>query len=227
MPRSARVAPGGVVYHVLNRAVARSQIFKKDGDYEAFERVLGLALERCPLRLLAYCLMPTHWHLVLWPREDGQLTAFARWLTHTHTMRWHAHHLTSGTGHLYQGRFKAFPVQDDTHFITVCRYVERNPVRAGLVARAEQWPWSSLRWFQQAAPACLSLLSEWPVPRPEPWGEFVNEPLTASELAAVRRSTRRGTPYGSEDWQTTIARRLHLESTLRPLGRPRKLRPEK
>jgi putative transposase len=216
-----------VVYHVLNRGVARSTLFKKAGDYEAFERVLGLALDRCPLRLLAFCLMPTHWHLVLWPTEDGQLTAFARWLTHTHTMRWHAHYRTAGTGHLYQGRFKAFPLQDDTHFLTVCRYVERNPVRAGVVARAEQWPWSSLRWSPQADPPVPSWLSEWPVPRPDQWVELVNEPLTAGELAALRRSTRRGTPYGSEAWQTAIARRLHLESTLRPLGRPRRLHPEK
>ena len=227
MPRYARVAPGGVVYHTLNRAVARSTLFKKDGDYEALERVLGLALERCPLRLLAFCLMPTHWHLVLWPTADGQLTAFTRWLTHTHTMRWHAHDRTAGTGHLYQGRRKAFPVQDDAHFLTVCRDVERNPVRAGLVARAEHWPWSSLRWLRQADPPVSSWLSEWPVPRPDQWVEWVNEPLAAGELAALRRSTRRGTPYGSAAWQTAIARRRHLESTLRPLGRPRRRHPEK
>jgi putative transposase len=227
LPRCARVAPGGVVYHTLNRAVARSTLFKKDGDYEAFERVLGLALERCPIRLLAFCLMPTHWHLVLWPIEDGQLTSFTRWLTHTHTMRWHAHYGTAGTGHLYQGRFKAFPVQDDTHLLTVCRYVERNPVRAGLVARAEQWRWSSLWWAQQARQLGTPWLSEWPVPRPEPWAEIVNEPLTAAELAAVRRSARRGTPYGSDGWRAAIARQLNLESTLRALGRPRKRPPEK
>ena len=96
MPRAARHVPGGFVYHALNRAVARLPLFQKDGDYEAFERVLALALEKHPTRLLAYCVMPNHWHMVLWPEQDGQLTAFLRWLTNTHTMRWHAHYHTSG-----------------------------------------------------------------------------------------------------------------------------------
>ena len=105
MPRRARQAAGGFVYHVLNRAVARLPLFQKDGDFEGFEHVMVAALEEHPTRLLAYCLMPNHWHMVLWPRRDGELSAFVRWLTHTHTMRWHAHYHTVGTGHLYQGRF--------------------------------------------------------------------------------------------------------------------------
>src|SRR5258708_33837254 len=119
MPRSARIAPGGFVYHALNRAVARLPLFEKEADYEAFERVLLEAHQRTPTRILAYCVMPNHWHFVLWPKADGELTRFLRWLTHTHTMRWHAHHHTGGTGHLYQGRFKAFPVQSDEHLLTV------------------------------------------------------------------------------------------------------------
>src|SRR6266853_483700 len=137
MPRQARNAPGGMVFHVLNRAVARHAIFQKDGDYEAFERVFAKALEKHPIRVLSYCLMPNHWHLVLWPAREGELTAFVRWLTHTHTMRWHAHYHSAGSGHLYQGRFKSFPLQQDAHFLTVGRYVERNPLRARLVAAAE------------------------------------------------------------------------------------------
>ena len=105
MPRQARHAPGGLIYHVLNRAVARLPLFEKPADYAAFERVLCETLERFPMRILAYVVMPNHWHFVLWPLEDGDLTAFCRWLTHTHTMRWRAHYHTSGTGHLYQGRF--------------------------------------------------------------------------------------------------------------------------
>src|SRR6266404_8763338 len=136
MPRQARKAPGGVVFHVLNRAVARHAIFQKDGDYEAFERVFAEVLEKHPIQVLNYCLMPNHWHLVLWPETDGELTDFVRWLTHTHKMRWHAHHHSSGTGHLYQGRFKSFPIQADDHLYTVLRYVERNALRANLVAQA-------------------------------------------------------------------------------------------
>src|SRR5207244_11561664 len=115
-------------------------------------------------RLLSYCLMPNHWHLMLWPREDDELTAFVRWLTHTHTMRWHAHYHTAGTGHLYQGRFKSFPVQTDEHFLTVCRYVERNALRARLVPRAEDWRWSCLWRRKHGDDKALALLSAWPEP---------------------------------------------------------------
>jgi putative transposase len=119
--------------------VARLPLFQKDGDYEAFERVLTLALKKYPIRLLAYCVMPNHWHMVLWPREDGELSAFLRWLTLTHSMRWHTHYHTTGTGHLYQNRFKSFPIEADDHLYTVLRYVERNALRANLVKRAEDW----------------------------------------------------------------------------------------
>ncbi len=222
MPRRARVAPGGIIYHALNRAVARLALFQKEGDYEAFEQVMAEAIERHPTRLLAYCVMPNHWHMVIWPREDGELTAFLRWLTHTHTMRWHAHYGTSGSGHLYQGRFKAFPIQADEHFYTVVRYVERNPLRAGLVSRAQQWRWSSLWRLVRGGVEQRELLHAWPVPRPENWVRIVNQPMTEAELAAVRRSVQRSRPYGSDRWQKRMARRLGLEHTLRARGRPRK-----
>jgi putative transposase len=118
MPRRPRHAPGGIIDHALNWAVARLPLFQKHGDFEAFERILALALEKQRTRLLSY---PNHWHMVLWPSAEGELTAFLRWLTHTHTMRWHAHYHTSGTGHVYQGRFKAFPVEADDHLYTVLR----------------------------------------------------------------------------------------------------------
>jgi putative transposase len=115
MTRGPRYAPGGIVYHVLNRGVARLPLFEKPADYEAFLRVLAEALHECPLRILAFVLMPNHWHFVLWPEHDKELTSFCRWLTHTHSMRWHAHYHTSGTGHIYQGRFEAFAVEGDEH----------------------------------------------------------------------------------------------------------------
>ena len=104
MPRQPRIAPGGYVYHAINRGAARRAIFKKTADYAAFEPVLDEAMHKHPIRLLGYCLMPNHWHFVLWPQRDEQLTTFLRWLTHTHTQRWHAHYHSAGTGHLYQGR---------------------------------------------------------------------------------------------------------------------------
>jgi putative transposase len=157
---------------------------------------------------------------VLRPKRDGEMSRFLRWVTATHTMRHHAHYHTSGQGHLYQGRFKSFPVQDDEHFLTVCRYVERNPLRAGLVRRAEEWRWGSLwRWLQKAEPD-PSLLAAWPVPRLPNWVEKVNEALSAQELAALRRSAQRGSPYGESRWMEATARRLGLGCTLRPRGRP-------
>lgn len=130
MGRPLRAAPGGLVYHVLNRANGRQALFDDDGDYAAFERVLSEAQKRIAMRLLAYCVMPNHWHLVLWPHRDGDLSRFISWLTLTHTQRWHAYRQTVGTGHLYQGRFKSFVVQTDEHLMTVCRYyVERNAGR--------------------------------------------------------------------------------------------------
>src|SRR4051794_17979624 len=143
MGRALRTDVGGLVYHVLNRANARLPLFAKAGDYDAFERVLSEAHDRYGTRILAYCVLPNHWHLVLWPEKDGELSRFTGWLTLTHTQRWHAHYHNVGSGHLYQGRFKSFPVESDEHLLTVCRYVERNPLRAGLVERAEDWGSSS------------------------------------------------------------------------------------
>jgi len=222
MPRRKRVATGGYVFHVLNRAVARQKIFATQKDYAAFENVLTEALARIPVRLLSYCLMPNHWHLVLWPKRgrDEDLSEFMRWLTVTHTQRWHAAHGTSGSGPLYQGRFKSFPVQGDDHFLTLCRYVERNALRANLVDRGQDWRWGSL-WHrsQTASPVPLS---DWPVVRPRNWNQLVNKPQTEDELEAVRNAIKRGRPFGSEEWIGKTAERLELESTLRPRGRPRK-----
>jgi putative transposase len=222
MPRRARQAPGGLVYHVLNRAVARLPLFQKDADFEAFERVMRQALDEHPTRLLAYCLMPNHWHMVLWPKAAEELSAFVRWLTHTHTMRWHAHYHTSGTGHLYQGRFKSFPIETDEHFYTVVRYVERNALRANLVARAEQWRWSSLCQRGRENGILSALLHPWPLPEPAHWTRLVNQAQTSGEVEAVRRAVVRGSPFGSIGWQQRTARRLGLEYTLRSRGRPNK-----
>jgi putative transposase len=222
MPRRLRHAAGGYVYHVLNRAVGRATLFHKPGDYDAFVRVLREAEDWRTVPLLAYCLMPNHWHLVLWPQRDGDLSEYLRWLTVTHTQRWHAHYHTEGTGPLYQGRFKSFPIQEDQHLLTVLRYVERNPLRAGLVAAAARWRWSSLgqRELGLAGPT----LAEGPVGRPAEWVRWVEGVETEGELAALRRSVVRGAPFGDETWEGTTAVQLGLQATLRPVGRPPKRR---
>ena len=220
MPRRARNTPAGLIYHVLNRGVGRQTLFRKEEDYAAFERVMAEAHQQVPLRILAYCLMPNHWHFIMSPKIEGEMSEFMKWMTHTHTQRWHAHYHTVGTGHLYQDRFKSFPVQSDLHLLLVLRYVERNALRANMVSRAEDWTWCSL-WRRQNKRG-LAMLSDWPVERPTDWVDFVNEPQTQEELDALRRCVNRGCPFGEDEWQKVTIEQLGLERTVRPRGRPRK-----
>jgi putative transposase len=208
---------------VLNRANARVEVFEDHEDYEAFETILQQAVARFETRLIVYCLIPNHWHLLVRPRADGELSALVGWLTLTHTQRWHAHRRSAGSGHVYQGRFKSFPVQEDDHFYAVARYVERNALGAKLVRRAEEWRWSSLyRWVRGSAED-KDLLAAWPLPRRPRWVEHVNAPQTEAEMQAVHQSIQRGGPLGDDQWTDRIVRQMGLGSTLRPQGRPRKL----
>jgi putative transposase len=222
MARAPRNAIPGMIFHVLNRATTRLRVFAGSGDYQAFEDILTAAHERFPMRIFAYCLMPTHWHMVVSPDGEQALSRCIQWLTHTHVQRWHAHKGSTGMGHVYQGRFRSFPVQEDGHFLTVCRYVERNALRAGLVERAQDWRWGSL-WRRESGPVeARRLLSDWPVERANDWLESVNRAETEAELTALRAHIRRGRPYGDERWTALAARSLGLESVMRSRGRPRK-----
>ncbi len=220
MPRRPRDATGNYVYHVLNRSVGRSAIFETDKDYSAFIGVIEEARSKAECRLLAFCVMPNHWHLVLWPKGDDDLSEYMRWMTVTHTQLYHSFHGTSGTGPLYQGRFKSFPVQPDDHFYTVCRYVERNALRAKLVRKAENWRWGSL--WQRLNPPGDVTLDCWPIQFPKQWTDWVNQPQTEAVVAAIQQSIKRGAPYGNDDWVRRTAKRLQLEKTLKPRGRPRR-----
>jgi putative transposase len=209
----------------LNRSVGRLPLFAEDADFEAFQRVLVEAHQKHPIRILAYCVLSDHWHFVVWPQADGQVTDFFRWLAHTHGMRWHVAHRTVGYGHLYQGRFKSFPVQRDENLLTVLRYVERNALGAGLVERAEDWRWGSLWAGRRGDKVIKAILSPWPVERPRNWTERVNAPLRASELGRLRVSIERNRPYGDDAWIKRTAGKLGLEHTIRPPGRPPKPTP--
>ena len=224
MPRRARAILGGYVYHVLNRANGRLRLFRKEADFAAFESLLAQVHEHTPLRILAYAVLSNHWHFVVWPKrgQDHDVSNFFRLLSLTHAQRWHAHHATSGMGHVYQGRFKSFPVATDEHLLSVLRYVERNPLRAGLVERAEDWRFGSLFRRSQGTPEERALLSEPPISLGRSWIAHVNEPQSEAELAALRHSVARGQPYGSASWTRKVARQLGLEQTLRPRGRPLK-----
>jgi putative transposase len=219
MPRPRRQTPGGLVYHVLNRANARRPIFETRGDYLAFEQILADTQRSTGMRMLAWCLMPNHWHLLLWPLGDGDISHFVGLMTLTHVQRWHAYHGTAGDGHLYQGRFKSFLVQDDAHLLAVCRYVEANALRARLVARAEEWRWGSL-WQLGQRSQDAPVAGAWPLPRPSDWLNIVNEPIPLTTLSAIRRCATRGSPYGAEAWVKSLVNKLGLQSTLRSRGRP-------
>jgi putative transposase len=210
-----------MVFHVLNRGVGRRNLFTKDGDFLAFERVIEESLRIRRMRLCAYCLMSNHWHLVVWPERDGDLPAFMQQVTNTHVKRWKEHRHEIGYGHLYQGRYQCFPVETDDYFYRVVRYVERNALRATLVGRAELWRWSSLGRAERDDPA-FPILSPWPLPRPTDWLRIVNQPQTEDELEALRACVNRSRPFGNPVWVVATAKQLGLEWTLRPRGRPRR-----
>jgi putative transposase len=213
-----------MVYHVLNRGNALRDIFLQDSDYLGFLKVLSEATQRFDLPLLSYCIMPNHWQLALYPKQDGDLSRFMGWLMLTHTQRYHAAHASAGTGHVYQGRFKSFPVQLDEHLLMLCRYVEHYPLKANVVPRAEQWRWSSL--WQRINPNADQppiALADWPVPRPADWMELVNKPPVDLEFASIEKCIERGRPFGAERWQQQTARRMGLEHTMRNRGRPPKV----
>ena len=216
MPRHARASQGGFCYHVLNRGNGRQTVFRKDGDFAAFVKLLRQAGEQTDMRLLAYCLMPNHFHLALWPTHDGQLSQYMGWLMTAHVRRYHQHYHSSG--HVWQGRFRDFVIQEDDHLLTVLRYIERNPVRACLVQRAQDWPWSSAT----SCPVGFPNLHPGPVPRPADWLEHVNQAQTEAELERLRESTRRRRPYGDALWMVQAAGQLGLQASSRPRGRPRK-----
>lgn len=224
MPRALRTWVPDQVYHVLNRANARATIFESEEDYAMFETILMEAKKKFPMRILAYCIMPNHWHLVLYPGVHQNLPAFMHWLTLTHTQRYHVVNGTGGLGHIYQGRYKSFFVQTNEYFLQLCRYVERNPVRAGLVKRAEQWRWSSAWRRVHGLKQDQILLDSWPVVAGTNYLEWLNEPSMHEDeqLVRIRKAVAKGNPLGNGDWVERAAKQFGLSMTLRDRGRPKK-----
>jgi putative transposase len=218
MPRTARASVGGYCYHIINRGNAQTEVFHTEGDYDAFLKLMHEASQRISMRILAYCLMPNHFHLALWPYHDGDLSRWMQWLLTAHVRRYHTYHESSG--HVWQGRFKAFPIEQDDHLLAVLRYIEQNPVRGSLVVRAEEWRWSSAyAGNRQSAPS----LDAGPVPRPTRWLDWVNETIVETDMQRIRQSVNRGAPFGSTAWTVVTAACLGLEASLRPIGRPQKV----
>jgi putative transposase len=172
---------------LVNRGALRSPLFADEAGCRLFLRALRDALDRHPVDLLAWCVMPNHWHLLLRPQTAEALPRFVRWLTLAHSQRWQAVHDRRGQGTLYQGRYRSAAVENDDHLLTVLRYIERNPVRAGLIASAAAWPWSSARERLDGSGGWLAPL---PVPLPAGWLACLDAPQTPAEVEAVRRSIR-------------------------------------
>lgn len=221
MARQPRNAVDGGVYHAINRGNCRMDIFTKPGDFQAFLKLLEQGRQRFNMRICGYCLMDNHWHMVLRPHKGEDLSRFFAWVCTTHVRRWREHRGNTGEGHLYQGRFKSFLVQNNTHYLTVMRYIEANPLRAGMVKRAEAWPWSSLGGAAGSDQTRVQL-ADWPVRRPDHWTEQVNRALDATTLERLHQSIARNRPFGDDEWTARTARRYALESTLRNPWRPRK-----
>jgi putative transposase len=218
MPRISRGLADDCIYHVINRGNGGQVVFQKDKDYEAFVNLMKEAKIRYAVKIFAYCLMPNHFHIVVMPHQSGDLSKWMQWLLTSHVRRFHKHYGTSG--HIWQGRYKSFLIQKDSHLLTVLKYVESNPLRAGLVNSANNWMWSSHR--ESFHKGGHLLIDEVPLELPKKWSEFVNESISEKELEKLRQSVTRQSPYGDSLWQVHVSKTFGLESTIRPKGRPRR-----
>jgi putative transposase len=179
------VFPDGIPQHVVNRGNRRATVFTSTADYLGFLAALAEASEHTTVRLLSFCLMPNHWHLVLWPVVGNEVSRYMQLLMNAHIRDLQGRHGMAGTGHIYQGRFKNSDILTERQFVNVCRYVEANPLCAGLVDRAEEWQWSSLA---TAGPADdINILAPWPFARPKGWLQEVNRPQSDKTQHEMRR----------------------------------------
>jgi putative transposase len=222
MPRQARVAVGNIIYHVINRANNRQTIFNTKDDYQHFESLLQEAKELTDMRILAYCIMPNHWHLILFPRTDTNLSEFMGWLSTTHVRQYRTKTKSIGYGHLYQDRYKSFPVETNEYCNTLIRYVEQNPLRAKLITQAEDWQWSSLWRREKGSMEQKKLLNSLPIALPANYLESVNDILNPEKLTAIRYSVNKGSPFGTDVWTNKTIDQFKMQHTLRGAGRPRK-----
>jgi putative transposase len=196
MGRGPRIDIGNLVYHVINRSNGRVSLFNTEADYRDFEYLLCEIKEEYGMRILAYVVMPNHWHLLLYPLQDKDLSRSMHWLGTTHAHRHNARMNTVGEGHLYQGRYKSFLIEEDLHLLTVLKYIERNPVRANLVERAEEWRWSSAYRRIHGIEAEKSLLGELPVDLPRNYLEWIHTPEPSEELKDLRHCVNKGITFG-------------------------------
>jgi putative transposase len=226
MPRPLRPIADGLTYHVINRGNNRQPVFHGEGDYLAFLKALADLKERKPFDLYGYCLMGNHIHLLLRPRQ-GTISRIVQSLLVSHTQRYHRFHHSGG--HVWQGRFKSPVIQDDDHLLAVLRYIEANPLRARMVEHAGEYRWSSFgshgdgRTDELLSPVVpYESLAAGAAARRRRWSAYVHQKPDDCELTAIRRSSETGMPYGERSWVDRLCRRLKLDLTIRPRGRPKK-----
>ena len=226
MPRPLRPIADGLIYHVINRGNNRQTVFESEGDFLAFLKAVADLKERKRFDLYGYCLMSNHIHMLIRPLE-GSISRIVQSLLVSHTQRYHRFHRSSG--HVWQGRFKSPVIQDDDHLLTVLRYIEGNPLRAKMVELAGDYPWSSFACHGMGrgdplldAVVGYDALASSPAARQRRWSAYVHQVPEEAELAAIRRSSETGLPYGEKAWVNRLCRELKLDLTIRPRGRPRK-----
>lgn len=218
MPRIVRGLADNIIYHVINRGNGRQEVFHKDKDYEAFMQLIAEAKERYTVKLYGYCLMPNHFHMAVRPEKGEELSKWMQWLMTSHVRRYHRHYGSSG--HVWQGRYKSFMIQEDSHLQMAMRYIEGNAVRAKLVQSATEWRWSSHE--ETLGKKGRTLTDAVPIELPGEWDRYVDEPFTEAELDGIRMSVNRQTPFGDITWQMKICKAFGLESTMKRKGRPKK-----
>ena len=226
MPRPLRPIADGLVYHVINRGNNRQPVFLDDGDCFAFLKAIGELKERKPFELYGYCLMGNHIHLLLRPQAEP-ISRIMQSLLVSHTQRYHRHHQSGG--HVWQGRFKSPVIQDDDHLLAVLRYIEANPLRARMTELAGDYRWSSFaaHGLGKSDPLldrveAYEALAVQRAARLRRWSAYVHQTPDEAELSSIRRSSDTGLPLGDRGWVERLSKRLHLDLTIRPRGRPRK-----
>ncbi len=221
MARQPRLDIADQIFHVINRSNARWDIFKIDKDFQGVLKSLQETLELIPIDIFAFCVMSNHWHFIVKPKTNGDMGQFFGKFTQKATQRWHTKHGTVGSGHLFQGRFKSFLVEKDEYFLQLVKYVEANALRAKIVKKAEEWPWSSLSLKLKNPGLAQKLLAPWPIEVPKNYLTLVNLPVPKVQLDNIRTSIEKSRPFGSEFWVGRQANKYNLGFTLRKPGRPK------
>jgi putative transposase len=214
MARMARVVAAGVPHHVTQRGNRRQQVFFSDADYRTYMSLLAGACRRAHVAVWAYCLMPNHVHLILVPRDEDGLRAA---LADAHRRYSRGINFREGwRGYLWQGRFASFPM-DDNYLLACARYVELNPVRAGLAARAKDWRWSSARAHLKGRDDGLVSVSRL-LSRADDWKNFLDEGLDGAACEVIRASERTGRPLGDKSFIRKLEKKLDRTLTRRKPG---------